>query len=71
MIKKFKFGDRVKGVYQRYRILHDPDTREPVEYTGTIIHDFEDESYEVQFPTGESLLIELYDEDTMELDETL
>lgn len=68
-MNNFKVGDKVKGIYMQYQVLHDPDSRKPVPFNGKVIHDFQDSSYEVLMPTGESLLIELYDDDKMELDE--
>lgn len=67
----FRLGDNVNGLYMKYRIEYDPDSREITHFKGVIVHDFDDSSYLVEIENGDRILIELYDEDTMELDETL
>lgn len=66
---EFKVGQRVKGTFMKYTIPHKPDSRVPVLFTGTIIHDFDDSSYEVELKGGQNILVELYEDDKMELDE--
>lgn len=62
----FMLNEKVKGTYLKYGEPHNVNTRVRTSFSGRILKDFDDSSYEVYTATEEVILVELYDGDTME-----